>query len=273
MGVFLRLLRRYVLAPAVALAAMLLAWALLGQPPLESEWPLLLGIGVVAYLLMTGWFQLLAAREEAAAAALRAQQAALLARDAELAALQARLRPHFLFSALQSVAALIGSNPNAGRQMCLDLADFLRARFESDPTRLVTLEDELRITHQYLAIERVRFADRLIWQEDIDPKALPLLVPPLILQPLVENALVHGLARLEDGGTVHLHAIVQADELMLSLDNPTEPRSRPAARKGQGLALVRDRLQAQYGVAARLTIERSSGNFRVILRMPAQGLP
>ncbi len=273
MGILLRFLRRYVLAPLLAIAAMLVVAALLGPQALEREWPLVLAAGAATYLLATAWFQVRQAREETAAAALRAQEAALLARDAELAALHARLRPHFLFNALQSVAALIGSDPKAGRQMCLDLADFLRARLESDPAKLVTLEDELRITRQYLAIERVRFADRLDWQERIDPKALQLAVPPLILQPLVENALVHGLATLEEGGTLLLSAELHGEELQLSLGNPTEARPRRPGRQGQGLALVRGRLQAHHGQAARMTIDSKPESFRVTLHLPARGLP
>lgn len=271
MGIVLRFLRRYVLAPLLALAAMLAASALLG--PMEREWPALLAVGAVTYLLVTGWFALLAARAETAAAARRAQEADLLARDAELAALHARLRPHFLFNALQSVAALIGSDPPAGRQMCLDLADFLRTRLETDPARQVTLEEELRIARQYLAIERVRFADRLVWQEDIDPQTLQLAVPPLILQPLLENALGHGIARLEEGGTLRLKAELRGAELAISLENPTEPRPRRSGRQGQGLALVRGRLAAQHGQAARLTIDKQPEHFRVTLHLPAMRLP
>lgn len=256
------------------LAMVALVVALSGQSlaVLGRQWPLVLGLGAATYLLSAAAFLVRAARTAALRARAKARDAARLAQSAELAALQARLRPHFLFNALQSIAALIGSDPVAGRRMCIELADFLRARLDSADTPLVALEEELRITRQYLGIERMRFADRLRIEEDIDPLALGHAVPPLLLQPLVENAIKHGIARLEEGGTVQLAARRNGDELVLTVSNPTEGRPASAARQGHGLALVRQRLEAQHGSAARMVVDASAGTFRVTLHLPARGL-
>lgn len=251
--------------------ALPLAW-LLGATgeTLGREWPWLLGLGAGSYFLTAAWSHALQARREAQDAQADALEAALYAREAELAAVHARLNPHFLFNALNSIAVLVGSDPQAGRQMCMDLADFLRARLDTDPSRPVTLAEELRITRQYLAIERVRFADRLQWREDVAPETLALAVPPLTLQPLVENALKHGIARLEDGGTVTLSAAVQGSDLVLTVDNPVDGTPRPASRRGHGLTLVRKRLEAHHGDAARLVVDIGPGRHRVTLTLPAR---
>ena len=100
--------------------------------------------------------------------------------------------------------------------------------------------------------------------------ALDLFVPPLTLQPLVENALKHGIARLEDGGTVTLSAAVQGSDLVLTVDNPVDGTPRPASRRGHGLTLVRKRLEAHHGDAARLVVDIGPGRHRVTLTLPAR---
>ncbi|MDD5309308.1 MAG: histidine kinase [Deltaproteobacteria bacterium] len=234
----------------------------------EGEWPFVTGLGAAAYLLSSAYFHVAIARAEASADRARAVEAGLLAREARIEALLARLSPHFLFNALNSIAALTGSDPAAGRTMCLELAGFLRARLEMDGTSLVPLFEELRLARQYLGIERVRFADRLRFEERVEDEALSAPVPPLVLQPLVENAIKHGIIGLESGGIVSIEAAVERGLLVVSIENPTGERGRQEGGRGMGLELVRRRLHAHYGDGASLHVQPSPGRFRVTLRLP-----
>lgn len=255
---------------AVFLLVALTVVAIVGPPgglP-DEEWPLLAGLGAAGYLLSVAYFHVASARAAELAAEARAAEAGLLAREAHLEALLARLRPHFLFNTLNSIAALTGSDPAAGRAMCLELASFLRACLEADGTSLVPLSEELRLARQYLGIERVRFADRLLLAERVEDRALAVPVPPLVLQPLVENAVKHGIAGLEGGGTIALDAVVRGGALIISIENPTADRGRPPGSRGLGIDLVRRRLQTCYGDRASLALDPSAGRFRVSLRLP-----
>ena len=131
------------------------------------------------------------------------RQAAL---EAQLQAIQARTNPHFFFNSINTVASLIPDDPRLAEETLLRVADILRYALESSKTRFVTLERELSVVRDYLEVQRARFGDRLEFSLDIDPAALSLEVPPLVLQPLVENAILHGVAQSPRGGRVHVRA-------------------------------------------------------------------
>lgn len=198
----------------------------------------------------------------------RALESGLLARDAELKALRAQLDPHFLFNSLNSISALTGSDPAAARKMCLLLADFLRATLRFGGTHRIALKDELAVVQNYLAIEQVRLGPRLNLSVDASERALATLMPPLILQPLVENAVLHGIAHLLDGGTVSIKAELEKSTLRICVSNPCDsdrPRNR---RPGFGLTLVRDRLQSQYMGAAQLEVREAGGEYIAEVSVP-----
>jgi LytS/YehU family sensor histidine kinase len=189
------------------------------------------------------------------------------AREAELRALRAQLDPHFLFNSLQSISALTTVDPAGARRMCLLLAGFLRDTLTLGAEDRIPLERELALAQRFLAIEQVRFGDRL--QVDIDGGAAGLVpVPPLILQPLVENAVTHGVAHVLSGGTVRIQAAARARGLTITIDNPAD-RDRPAGRgTGLGLRNVRERLRSAYGDDAFLQSEEHDGRFTVRMELP-----
>jgi LytS/YehU family sensor histidine kinase len=181
-----------------------------------------------------------------------------------------QLRPHFLFNALHTVAALVraGESRTAVRTLS-ELGEFLRWVLEQDDAQLVPLRRELDLLDRYLRIEQIRFQDRLTTQVDVEPRALEALVPTLILQPLVENAVRHGLADRPEGGRIVLGARVVDGQLVLTVDD--DGAGAPAGEgTGIGVSTVRERLRVIYGEAATVEAGPRSPGFGVTLRLPVR---
>jgi hypothetical protein len=254
-------------------ARLLAAQGLAGLPGrVRAAALLLFAVGVFLFALAALLHALFAAVERSRAAERRALELQVLARDAELKALKAQLDPHFLFNSLNSVAALIGSDPAAARRMCFLMAGFFRKSLGLARRETIPLAEEMYLAETFLAIEEVRFGDRLQSAVEVEEETLTLAVPPLLLQPLVENAVHHGVAHLVDGGRVRIAARRQGDRLELEVENPCDPE-RPASRgAGVGLANVRGRLDALYGHRARLEVEAQPDRFRVRASLPVEAL-
>ncbi len=190
--------------------------------------------------------------------------------QAQLRALQAQLNPHFLFNALNSVVALIGRDPALAQRTVVRLADLLRATLRAGDMQEVALSQELEVTRRYLEIEQVRFADRLTVQWDVDDR-IDAVVPAFALQPLVENALLHGIAQLSGPGTLSITASRDADHVVLRVcDNGPGPLvARGSNGAGVGLTNLRARLESLYGSAASLALQAGeTGGAEVVLRVP-----
>jgi len=231
--------------------------------------PLLLGLGMALFLLAAASHYLLAALEASRRAETEALRYQILSREAELRALRAQLHPHFLFNSLNSISSLVGSRPEEARRVCQLLAELLRKSLAAGNRESVPLAEDIALARSYLSVEQVRFGDRLAVLTRVDPNAESWRVPPLLLQPLVENAVTHGTSSRLEGGTVTLEAGLQDGRLLLVVENPRDPDS--AARPGAGLGLdsVRRRLDAVYGRAAEMNVQRSASGFRVELRLPS----
>jgi LytS/YehU family sensor histidine kinase len=235
----------------------------------DSQRALLFVVGALLYWLASVFFYLLMVFDVSQQAERENVELRLLAREAELKALRAQLDPHFIFNSLHSISALTASNPTAARRMCLLLADFLRDTLRLGASGQILLGEELALAERFLAIEQVRLGARLTVERETGADAEACLVPPLLLQPLVENAVTHGVAHLVDGGTIRLIAVRSGSTLMISLENPCDP-DRPRTRGvGLGLELLRDRLASQYGAADAVVAREEAGRFRVEVRMPA----
>lgn len=189
---------------------------------------------------------------------------------AQLTALKMQLQPHFLFNTLNSIQALMEVDVPAAQEMVARLADFLRATLSVPPDGLVPLRRELELADAYLHIERVRFPDRLVGEVRADGAAQDLRVPALILQPLIENAVRHGIAPYLEPGRVRVRAEAAGGALRLSVWD-SGPGMSPAqgARAGIGLANVRERLVRQYGEAASLRLTNDpGGGFEALITIP-----
>ena len=282
---FIGMLIPHLLAAAIvaffwAVLARALASALARMPGLQGfdervvrNIPIFVTMGVLLYLLAVALFYVLLAQEASREAEQREAQARMLARDAELRALKAQVNPHFLFNSLHSISALTSSDPKRAREMCIALADFLRATLGLGEKELIPLEEELSLIHSFLAVEKIRFGARLKMEEQIDPGVLNCMVPPLILQPLVENAVVHGIANLTDGGWIQLRvgALHGSNDANLSIEveNRFDPEAPTRRKSGVGLANVRQRLDTRYGTNASFSVDKNGERFHVGLTLPA----
>jgi len=234
-----------------------------------TEALLLFAAGVPLYLLSAVVHYLFLAFEASHAAERRVLETEVSAREAELRALRAQLNPHFLFNSLNSISALVGSDPEGARRMCERLGDFLRRTLALGARDAVTLGEELELVDRYLAIEQVRFGTRLGFERRIAPGAEACVVPPLLLQPLVENAVKHGVADRVDGGTIIVDAKREAGLLRIVVENPLDEEAPSRRGSGLGLANVRRRLDVYGAREARLDAVRDGETFRVTLTMPA----
>lgn len=198
------------------------------------------------------------------------RQAAIEAREAELRALKAQINPHFLFNCLNSITALTTSDPGRAREMCIRLADFLRNTLGLGERESVSWHEELDLAQAYLDVEQVRFGARLQVEVDVDEACAECLVPPLILQPLIENAVKHGIATLVEGGTIHVRSHVRNGLLEVSVENGFDPESPAPRRSGLGLRNVRTRLERRFGPSARLAAHTNENRFRAEFAVPCR---
>jgi len=232
--------------------------------------PLLFGMGVLLYLLSAGLHYLLLSVEESREALQREMQALVVARDAELKALKAQINPHFLFNSLNSISALAGVDASRAREMCVRLSDFLRNSLRMGERDAVPLSEELALAHAYLGVEQVRFGDRLRIEQEIAPGCEACLVPPLLLQPLIENAVKHGIASMVEGGAIRIAARLQETVLLIEVENLFDAEGAAARKNGLGLQIVKRRLLARYGDRADMVIQSAGNRYRVEILLPRE---
>lgn len=233
---------------------------------------LIFGFGLLLYLLSLAISYLFVSVEQSREAERHSFEAQVLAREAELRSLRAQIDPHFLFNSLHSISALTAADPAGARRMCLLLADFLRDTLMVGAEARIPLSRELELAGRFLDVERVRFGSRL--QACLDPgNAGDCLVPPLMLQPIVENAVTHGIAHALDGGTIRIAARCSPTQLFIVVDSPCESDRPRRDGGGVGLSNVRGRLRALHGNDARVTTAEQDGVWRVEVMMPAAMRP
>jgi hypothetical protein len=207
----------------------------------------------------------------------RLQALEVMARDSQMRALRYQLQPHFLFNTLNAISTLVLDNqPRIATQMIARLADLLRRTLESPDTHQVSLKEEVAVTKEYLALEKVRFGPRLMVSFEIDPKTQEAMVPRFLLQPLVENAIRHGIAKRPDGGNLVLRSDTVGGRLRVRIENdsaeddsPVLQRTTATPHRGVGLTNTRARLQQMYGYEATLeTHATANGTYEVRISMP-----
>lgn len=256
-----------------------------GALPLTGQWAFAIALGaasgaagaVLAWLATAGalgapsWFAPALAGAALAAAMfqwlhLRAQ--AMLPADttARLAELQSRIRPHFLFNTLNTALALVRHDPARAEGLLEDLAALFRVAI-SENAESVSLAEEVELAQRYLAIEQIRFGSRLQVSWELDPEAGAARVPPLLLQPLVENAVRHGVEPSAAGGAIRVRTRVKLGRALVSIVNSVP---EAASKPGSGIALrnVRDRLKLMHDVAAQFEVRQEAGVFRVQIVVP-----
>ena len=237
---------------------------------MSRQYPLLFGSGVFLYLLAVALYYILLSNAATHEAEKREVEARLLARDSELKALKTQVNPHFIFNCLNSISALTSSDPATAREMCIRLAEFLRKTLGLGEKSSIPLREELELVHAYVSVEQIRFGARLKFEEDTDPGALEQEIPPLLLQPLIENAIRHGIATLAEGGRIRLE-IKNRDSgnLAIDIENNFDPEAPRRVGANIGLKNVRQRVDATYGNRSRFDVSSETGRFHVAIQLPA----
>ena len=192
---------------------------------------------------------------------------------ARIQALQARIRPHFLFNSMNTIAALTRSAPERAESAIEDLSDLFRASL-NNTHKQTTLADELMLARRYLSIEALRLGERLSVAWSMGGVPQNICVPPLILQPLLENAIYHGIERLPDGGTIHVDGACLDGRVAIEISNPVAAGDTGGQHAGNRIALenIRQRLQITFGERAELVSTLTAGLYKVVMRFPKAGM-
>lgn len=198
----------------------------------------------------------------------REEMIAKMAKEAELFHLRQQLQPHFLFNSLNSISALVKRQPDKAREMILQLSSFLRGTIKKDEKEWVSVEDETETLKLFLAIEKVRFGHRLEADFEVDENSLALKLPPLLLQPLLENAVKHGLYGLVENVIISVKIEKVKNYLEVNISNPFDPESVSEEGAGFGLESVKRRLYLFFGRNDLLYFVKSDNMFHVKLRIP-----
>ncbi len=186
---------------------------------------------------------------------------------ARLQALQARIRPHFLFNSINAVLGIVRSDPKRAESALEDMSDLFRMAM-TDSREMVTLKREVELSRQYLALEQLRLGDRLKinWQTSGMPE--DAMVPPLMLQPLLENAVYHGIEPMHEGGEIVIKLYRSGQEMHLDVYNPYQPNSRRHEGNKMALANIRERLSLQFDLEASYTVDAGKDYYRVHILIP-----
>lgn len=221
-------------------------------------------IGCMAIMSLL-WYTL----QEQQEAERRKEQAEQMTKDAELLKLRQQLQPHFLFNSLNSISALAGSQPEKARHMIQQLSDFLRGTLKRDEQQSVSLEDELHHLQLYLDIEKVRFGSRLQTDIQVEEEVKKMLVPSLLLQPIVENAIKFGLYDTTGDVMITLHAIQQDQHLAITITNPFDEETAVSTQgTGFGLASIKRRLYLLFARHDLLKTSKTATIFTTTLLIP-----
>lgn len=203
---------------------------------------------------------------------------ALQNQEMQLSLLKSQINPHFLFNTLNSISMLIGNNKEKAREMINRLSQIFRYALDSYDDQKVTLSEELQFTENYLNIQKVRFDDRLNFNQIVDENCLNLRVPPMVLQPIVENSVKHGIGPKDEGGNIdiiikknddYVYFEVADDGLGISAGNSKGIKEKG---KGVGLAISDQRLRKMYGENSALQLDASKDGFKVRFKIPINNL-
>jgi two-component system sensor histidine kinase AlgZ len=213
-------------------------------------------VGIAVTLILLAYFRL------------RALALSPAKQEARLQALQARIRPHFLFNTINAVLSIVRSDPKRAETALEDMSDLFRMAMD-EPHEMVELSKEVELARQYLGIEELRLGERLKVRWDTQNMPPDALIPPLILQPLLENAVYHGIEPLAEGGTIDVRLYLERNEMHLEISNPVQSLIKPRG-DGHKMALsnIRERLDLLFDVEAQYRVERDDGYYQVHILIP-----
>lgn len=244
------------------------SWAGVALSPLFSI--LLFGTASLLFLVSLLAHDVLIAFENIRDGERRQAATQLLARDAELQVLRSQINPHFLFNSLNSISALTTIDAAAARSMTIELGSFFRKTLAVSERLSITLTEELELCEHFLAIEKIRFGEKLQTIIEIDQSAQAAKVPPMFLQPLIENAIKHGICNLNDGGMITLKMVTHNAQLLISVSNPMDHQPTNASGTGTGLKNLKARINNLYGERGYASWRAADNIFCVEIMIPLE---
>jgi two-component system LytT family sensor kinase len=238
-----------------------------------ATFPYRVGTGVFIYGLIILTYYLFTSLSNLAEKNARESKLESLLKETELRMLRSQINPHFLFNTLNSITSLTVTDPEKARSMVIKLSDFMRYALSRKDEQPVTLQSELENLRLYLEIEKVRFGERLFIEENIDPGSLSASLPVMLLQPLYENAIKHGVYESTERVTIKTIVTVTDNLIVLTISNDFDPDAAPAKGTGTGLLNVSRRLELLYGKRASIRTEKLDNVFTVKIYFPADFTP
>lgn len=240
-------------------------------PP--NSWLVAALCAVFLYILSILCYDVLLAVDTMRQSELRQAASDLHAREAELQMLRTQINPHFLFNSLNSISALTSIDPASARDMTIELAQFFRQTLTLSDQHKIPLRQELQLCQHFLAIEKIRFGSKLAAEFNIEPETENCLIPPMVLQPLLENAIKHGIRTLSEGGCILVQSRLLGEWLNIVISNPFESADESTAAAtgtGTGLKNLRERFSTLYGARCRVEWREDQTNFYVELSLPLE---
>ncbi|MFQ5486807.1 MAG: sensor histidine kinase [Desulfobacterales bacterium] len=189
-------------------------------------------------------------------------------KEAELKSLKFQINPHFIFNSLNSINSLTVTNPQKAGDMTIKLADYLRSTLSKNEQQKVKLKEELDSVKLYLDIETIRFGDKIKYLESVQPECLEQTIPSMILQPLFENAVKHGVYESLENVEITFSCSLNQTFLKIQIENQFDPETEPRKGEGIGLRNIRERLEKTYSIHDLMKIEKENGLFTVKLFIP-----
>jgi sensor histidine kinase YesM len=224
--------------------------------------------GFLYYSLMVTTYYLIINFRELKEKSEREARLTTLLKETELSMLRSQIRPHFLFNSLNSISSLTMTDPMRAQEMVIKLSEFMRYSLNLSDAMMSTLEKDLYHAGLYLDIEKVRFGEKLVVEKQIEEEALKAHIPAMLLQPLLENAIKHGVYEASEKVVVRLQATMEGPFLKIVIGNDVDPEGKPRKGTGTGLKNVEARLVNHYGQSQLMRIDKSERYFEVTLKLP-----
>ncbi len=224
--------------------------------------------GIMFYALLVSIYYLLISFRELKEKSQREARLTSLLQEAELNLLRSQIRPHFLFNSLNSISALTMTDSARAQEMVIKLSEFMRYSLNFPDTMMSTFEREIHQSELYLDIEKVRFGERLVFEKEVDPESLNYTVPAMILQPLLENSVKHGVYESSGPTVIRLKGRIDNEVLEISVGNNYDPEAPARKGTGTGLRNISARLLNLYGTGSLLQVRNENDYFLVTIRIP-----
>jgi LytS/YehU family sensor histidine kinase len=224
--------------------------------------------GFLYYSLMVTTYYLIINYRELKEKSEREARLTTLLKETELNMLRSQIRPHFLFNSLNSISSLTMTDPSRAQEMVIKLSEFMRYSLNLSEAMMSTMEKDLYHAGLYLDIEKVRFGKKLVVEKQIEEDAMEAQIPAMLLQPLLENAIKHGVYEASEKIRVTLKARMESNHLVVVIGNDVDPEGKPRKGTGTGLRNVEARLVNHYGQSRLMSIDKSDRYFEVTLKIP-----